>query len=326
MVEWKDRGSTLKRIALLVLIIVILIQPSPQVHSQTVNPILNARLSKLQDFLANQFNGSVGLVRESSDDSITRDYWLLSDNLIAMHVLAQDHPDKAAQINQTMHRYGIFTDGLHEALFGAVIQFPPYTPTVEVVENDSILVEVEVRSNQTGKLQPDWLRYADLLCYGALSAYNAGDYSLADYYFNQALQMWNGAGLWHWPTEHDGFYSTYKLALLMLAADKLNQTIPYRADLEARIWQFQRNDGGIRAFYVGNMTSNREANSETAGLVLLAYQFKIQRDQLVAEQQARKLAQQEAEARARLIWETILAIGAIFAVGLIVVIRKKGKL
>jgi hypothetical protein len=234
---------------------------------------LQPRLTMLEDFLMAQFNGTVGLVKESPDNPFVHDYWLLSDNLIATHVLATDHPNVTARINQTMQRYGIFTDGLHEALFGGVIQFPPYTPVVKVVENDSFLVEVEVRSNETGKFQPDWVRYADLLCYGALSAYNSGDYALAYYYFNKALQMWNGAGLWDWPTQRDGFYSIYKLALLMYAADKLNQTIPYRAELEDRIWQFQRQDGGIRAFYLGNMTSNREANSETAGLVLLAYQY-----------------------------------------------------
>ncbi len=67
-----------------------------------------------------------------------------------------------------MQKYGIFTDGLHEALFGMVIQFPPYTPIVKVVENDSFLVQAEARGNGAGKFQPDWVRYADLLCYGAL--------------------------------------------------------------------------------------------------------------------------------------------------------------
>lgn len=42
---------------------------------------------------------------------ITRDYWLLSDNLTAMHVLAKDHPDIAARINQTTQKFGVFIDG-----------------------------------------------------------------------------------------------------------------------------------------------------------------------------------------------------------------------
>jgi hypothetical protein len=80
-----------------------------------------------------------------------------------MHVLQDpilgiDYSDKAAQINQTLHKYGIFTDGLHEALFDATIQLPPYTPIVKVVENRSFVVKVEVRSNLTGTLQQDRVR------------------------------------------------------------------------------------------------------------------------------------------------------------------------
>ena len=210
--------------AVIILIPLILTQSvaQPHVYAQPVDSALQSRLLKLENFLVQQFNDTVGLVRESPDDSIMRDYWLFSDNLIAMHVLAQDHPDIAAKINQTLRKYGIFKDGLHEALFGATIPLPPYTPIVKVVENDSFVVKVEVRSNGTGKLQPDWTQYADLLIYAALSAHNARDNQLAIYYFNRALQMWNGAGLWDRPTQEDGFYTTHKLALLMYAADFLN--------------------------------------------------------------------------------------------------------
>lgn len=295
----------------------------PHVYAQAVDPQLQSHLSRLEDFLANQFNSTVGLVRESPDNSISRDYWLLSDNLIALHVLAKDHPDIAARINQTMQKFGVFTDGLHEALFGATIPLPPYTPIDKAVENDSYVVNVEVRSNETGKLQPDWTEYADLLIYAALSSHNSGDDQLATYYFNRALQMWNGAGLWDRPTQEDGFYTTHKLALLMYAADILNQTIPYRTTLEDRIWLFQREDGGIRSHYLGNLTSNREANSETASLVLLAYQYKIQKDIAEANRQAQVIAQQQAAARTQLIEGAIIAGFAVLVVGL--VLRRKMK-
>jgi hypothetical protein len=313
----------LRTITLLLGLILIVTQATarPHVYAQTVDPQLQSRLSKLEDFLANQFNATVGLVRESPDNSISLDYWLLSDNLIAMHVLAKDHPDIAARINQSMQKFGIFTDGLHEALFGGIIPLPPYTPIDKTVENDSYVVNVEVRSNVTGKLQPDWTEYADLSIYAALSAHNAGDDQLAVYYFNRALQMWNGAGLWDLPTQEDGFYSTYKLALLMYAGDMLNQTIPYRGTLEDHIWLFQRADGGIRSHYLGNLTSSREANSETAGLVLLAYQDKIQKDMLQAQRQAEIIAEQQAAARTQLIEGAVIAGVAALVVGL--VLRRK---
>ncbi|MGO9644931.1 MAG: hypothetical protein ACLPY5_09315 [Candidatus Bathyarchaeia archaeon] len=305
-------------LVLIVLLMPLLISREPNVYAQTVDPVLQSRLSRLENFLVNQFNATVGLVRESPDNSISRDYWLLSDNLIATHVLAQDHPDIARKIAETMQKFGIFTDGLHEALFGDTIPVPPYTPIIKIVENDSYVVKVEVRSNETGKLQPDWIEYGDLLLYAALSAHWAGNDELAIYNFNRALDMWNGAGIWDRPTQQDGFYTTHKLALLMYAADMLNQTIPFRDALEDHIWRFQRDDGGIRSHYSGNLTSNREANSETAGLVLLAYQFKIHKDLLEAQREAEIIAEQEAQARTQLIQEIIIVAAAVFVTSLTV--------
>jgi hypothetical protein len=314
-------------LALLIALSFLLSQPITQSRislAQTDKAAVGNRLSRLESFLVDQFNATVGLVRESPNGSIAQDYWLLSDNLIAMHVLSQHHLDIAAKINETLHKYGVLTDGLHEALFGGIIQLPPYTPVTKVVANNSFLVQVEVRGNESGKLQPDWTEYADLLIYGALSAHNAGDDQLAIYYFSRAVNMWNGAGLWDLPTQQDGFYATYKLALLMYAADTLNQTIPYRAELEGRIWQFQREDGGIRAFYLGNMTSNREANSETAGLVLLAYQYKIQKDAALAAALA------AAEAKEQFLREaTFVGLAVFAAISVIVILvtrtRRMGK-
>ncbi len=102
----------------------------------------------------------------------------------------------------------------------------------------------------------------------------------------------------------------------------LNQTIPYRATLEDRIWLFQRDDGGIRSFYLGNLTSNREANSETAGLVLIAYQYKIQKDILQANRQAQILAEQQAAARTQLI-ECIIIAAVVALVMSLILLRKR---
>lgn len=309
-------------------LILIIMQATaqPHIYAQTVNPQMRSRLLRLEEFLVNQFNATVGLVRESPNNSISRDYWLLSDNVIAMHVLAKDHSDIAAGINQTMQKFGIFIDGLHEALFGATIPLPPYTPIVKVVENDSYVVKVEVRGNGTGKLQPDWTEYADLLIYAALSAHNAGDDQLAIYYFNRALEMWNGAGLWDRPTQEDGFYTTHKLALLMYAADIMNQTIPYRTTLEDHIWLFQRPDGGIRSHYLGNLSSNREANSETAGLVLLAYQYKIQKDILQANREAQTIAEHQAASTRQLMESIIIAAAAALVIGLTLLRKTRHRL
>lgn len=257
------------RIQIIILIFVVALTLQPPV---AVAQPSDTQLSRLENFLVAQFDTTVGLVRESPDETVNRTYWLLSDNLIAAHVLKNNYRGIADRINATLNSYGIFTDGLHEALFGGVIQLPLYTPIVKSVENESYVVKVEKRSGETGKLQNDWTQYADLLLYAALSKYNQRHFAEAIYYFSRASGFWNEAGLRDKPTVLDGFYTTHKLALLMYTADLLNQTLPFRDILEQRIWMFQRDDGGIRSHYLGNLTSHREANSETAGLVLLAYQ------------------------------------------------------
>ena len=187
---------------------------------------------------------------------------------------------------------------------------------------DRPLTHYEERSNDTGKLQNDWTQYADILVYAALSEHNEGNDDLAIYYLNRAKAMWNEAGLFDRPTQSDGFYVTHKLALLMYAADVLNQTLPFQDMLDARIWQFQRLDGGVRSHYLGNLTSNREANSETAGLVLLAYQYHAWR---VAQQEAvQEALRVEAERRQQIaLAALVIASVVIVTVALLLIRRRK---
>lgn len=70
----------------------------------------------------------------------------------------------------------------------------------------------------------------------------------------------------------DGFYSTYKLALLLHNSRLIDEFIAYRWRLEI-LWSLQREDSGVRSHYLGNLTSKRKANSETASLILIAYNY-----------------------------------------------------
>jgi len=257
----------------LVLLIAVLHTPGTACQSgSTIS--LEERLTAVDNFLLRQFDADAGLVRESPDDSINQTYWLLSDNLLAYHALKPFHPDIAMKIEASLQRFGILQDGLHEALFGGVIEVPPYTPQeIILAKNESWSVKAELRSSKSGKLMNDWTEYADLLIYASLSEHNRGNDLMASYYFKRAQEMWNGAGLYDKPTQQDGFYTTHKLALLLYASRILNQTLPFRTELETRIWMFQRGDGGIRSHFLGNLTSDREANAETASMVLIAYNY-----------------------------------------------------
>ena len=266
-------------VASTVIVLLLMVTTLPIGEAQT-KPTSNLvdKLTMLESFLLNQFDPKVGLLRESPDDSINRTYWLLSDNLLAYHALRPYHPDIAMRIEQTLHKFGLMKDDLHEALFGEVIDLPPHVPQIVTLDrSDTWEIKIEIRTNQTSKLMDDWTDYGDLLIYAALSENNRGNLALGLEYFDRAVKMWNGAGLFDLPTRLDGFYTTHKLALLLYASKVLNQTLPFRDALEDRIWQFQRDDGGIRSHYLGNLTSTREANTETASLVLLAYNYGFER-------------------------------------------------
>jgi hypothetical protein len=242
------------------------------------------------------------LVRESPDSSINRTYWLLGDNLLAYHALKDRRPDIANQIYKTMQRYGYFRDGLHEALFGNEIPLPPLVPRVVVIDQTpSYAIKVEDRGNSTdSSLMDDWTDYADILLYAALGFYNQPAHvrqlDKALYYFRRARDMWNEAGLYDKPARLDGFYTTHKLALLLFCSLVLNETLPFRSTLDDRIWRLQRSDGGIRSHYRGNLTSDREANAETASLVLIAYNY--EEAKLARELEIERARQAETQARA----------------------------
>jgi hypothetical protein len=131
-------------------------------------------------------------------------------------------------------------------------------------------VRVEMRD---GGLMDDWIDYADLLLYGALAKHNEGDDRAAIHYFTKSKDMWNDVELYDKPTRQDGYYTTHKLALLLYVSKVLDQPIPFKDRLEKVLWMFQREDGGVRSHYLGNLTSTREANTETACLVILAYNY-----------------------------------------------------
>jgi hypothetical protein len=147
---------------------------------------------------------------------------------------------------------------------------------------------------------------------------------LALQYFTQAKEMWNSAGLYDKPTREDGFYSTYKLALLLHVANVLNQTLPFRSDLEYNIWRFQRADGGIRSHYLGNMTSNREANSETTSLVLLVYQYEAEQLRLKTEIEE-QIRLKEAEERRNLLAGIFIIIVCVTVIVVTVILWRRKK-
>ena len=73
------------------------------------------------------------------------------------------------------------------------------------------------------------------------------------------------------PSRHSGIYATYKLALYLIAADRLKIPAPHREEVIARLLAMQSSDGGWKTDYKDGKPVGL-ANVETTCLSLLALQ------------------------------------------------------
>jgi len=89
--------------------------------------------------------------------------------------------------------------------------------------------------------------------------------------FNKAVAMWDGEGFKDAATKHNGVYATYKLALYLIAADRLKIPAPHRKEVIARLLAMQSSDGGWKTDYKDGKPVGL-ANVETTCLSLLALQ------------------------------------------------------
>ena len=83
--------------------------------------------------------------------------------------------------------------------------------------------------------------------------------------------MWDGEGFKDAAARHSGIYATYKLALYLIAADRLKITAPHRDEVIVRLLAMQSTDGGWKTDYKEGKPVGL-ANVETTCLSLLALQ------------------------------------------------------
>jgi len=248
------------------------------------------RVEKAVDFILNYtYNSTLNLCKETRSSNV---YWLVSDNLWAWKALklanisglsnAAEAGIVANEIRAKLMYlagfYGLPIDaaGLpksyaHEAVIGDVV-LPPYRTDVNctLYRNDFVL-NMTMRN---GIVMEDWMHYADLLLYASLSNHWLGNYSQALTYYNMAVGIWNetSVGIQDVVANLRGTYETYKLALLLLTSKVLGKKLSFESQLVDRIWQLQRDDGGIITHYMANGTAvpGADANTETTSLVIMA--------------------------------------------------------
>jgi hypothetical protein len=225
------------------------------------------RIQRGESFLTNLFDTRLQLLPEYRGSST---YWLFHDNYLAAHLLTRTRPDLSRRIRSTLAQFGVTNSGKIEILFGEALQplpFRTYVLTnVAVVEGKTIRTELVTTNILTG-----WEEYADLVLLASLAQAGSAPVD-ARKVFDHAAAMWDGVGFKDRATKHSGIYATYKLALYLVAADRLNIPAPHRDEVITRLLAMQSADGGWTTDYKEEGKPVGLTNVETTCLSLLALQ------------------------------------------------------
>jgi hypothetical protein len=197
-----------------------------------------------------------------------RVYWLYHDNYLAARALAWTKPDVARRIETAIERHGVRGSGKIEIVHGEAREPLPFrVPELVTVASAG---GREIRTERLlARVEERWEAYADLLLLSAL-ARAVAEPAAARRDLDRALAMWDEKGLLDPAVKPHGIYSTYKLALLLVTAQRLGADLPMRGAVLARLRELQSPEGGWITDYMPDGSPSGLANVETTCLVLLA--------------------------------------------------------
>lgn len=257
----------LRRRILLILTAITLGASSGHAAPHPSEAISNA-LAKGQALLVSLFEPDPGLLPEYRG---ANDYWLFHDNYLAAKVLKESNPGIAGNIMAAIQREGTWASGRMGLLFGETNCGWPFREyqLIDVRRIGTKTIRNEIESN---RLLVGWENYADLLLLASVKEANRGNLSAARRYWEAALQMWDGKGFLDAATKHDGRYSTYKLGLALLAANRLSPRGQPPQGLQDKLLMLQDDSGGWITDYDAAGKKIGLANVETTCLAMLGFE------------------------------------------------------
>jgi hypothetical protein len=221
--------------------------------------------SEGRQFLGDLFDPAIGLLPEYKGASV---YWLFHDNYFAAKTLRLSHPGLSRRLERAIRRYGVTRSGKIEIVFDEAQQPLPFRhpELIEVARVGDKIVKTEILTDRT---MVDWQQYGDLLLMAALATHR-DDPVAARARLAEALAMWDGVGLKDRVTELTARYAVYKLALAVLAANRLEQRPPALDAMLDRLLAQQSSTGGWITDYTADRKPAGLANVETTCLAVLA--------------------------------------------------------
>jgi hypothetical protein len=286
-----QEGIELKRKASLAIVLIFFLFTSVtsllaenNVESTTIH-------QKAVQYLINNFNPSIDLISETNSSNT---YWLVSDNLLAYYALRNDDPTISNEIATALKNHVITYDlphdsnGLpisfkHEAVIGDILSEvnnhitfdnPILYPLINLPEGWNIVTEID--NNISDPVNENVSHFADLFAYRGLSFCKSNNLSEAKLQYNEMInQFWKGQGF-----VDDAFntttkeYSTYKLGLALILANKLNISDSNTIEMLNLIEHCEDvHSGGIHTEYEvteGLICYSGETNTETTSIIAIA--------------------------------------------------------
>jgi len=222
------------------------------------------RIQRGESFLVGLFDNSLQLLPEYKGSAT---YWLFHDNYLAAHLLANSRSDLSERIRSSLAKFGVTNSGKIEIVFDEAkkpLPFRTYVLTnVALVEGKTIRTELV-----TTNLLAGWEQYADLLLLASVAQVRSAPAD-ARRNFDKASAMWDAEGFNDPASRHGGRFATYKLALYLIAANRLGISPPHRVEVIERLLAMQTPDGGWITDYKEGKPLGL-ANVETTCLALLA--------------------------------------------------------
>ena len=217
-----------------------------------------------QAFLINLFDPELDLLPEFHG---SKTYWLFHDNYLAARTLAKMNPELSQRILASLVKFGTTNSGKIEIVFNEARQPLPFR-TYQLTNVARLAGKIVRTEAVTTNLLKGWEQYADLLLLASI-AQAASAPREAERSFAGATAMWDGHGFNDRATRAMGIYSTYKLALYLIAADRLQIQPPLKRPVLDRLRAMQAKDGGWITDYKEGQPVG-VANVETTCLAILA--------------------------------------------------------
>lgn len=219
------------------------------------------------DYLNDQINPEIGLLREAPIAAPNK-YWLTNDNTLAAYTFDQfGQMNTSKRIVQAINQYGSFENNFIEVVMGDKVNMPPFVADAILVKKIGE-IEIWTEKHDYGDQIEDWQEYANLSFLMSLNHDLLNSRNIARKQILNTIQMFDGVGFRD--KAFNGTYETYKLALAIYTARKVNVELQDGDKILEILLKMQDKNGGFHTHYDENLKPMGDTNTETTSFALLA--------------------------------------------------------